>query len=406
MSVDVPQPAPETRNEFPLLSPRCWHGMRTWGYLRMLAKNRFRVHPRRWPMAALLLPISGINSLLFGIQELLYGRQIRGTRIEQAPVFVLGHWRTGTTYLHRLLACDDRFAYPTLYDSMAANHFVLTAPLVKKLLQGLLPKQRPMDKMSINLDDPEEDEFAQVAMGGPTILYRMAFPNHPVPHTEWLDMEGVSDQDRQRFQHGFLWFLKALTFLKKKRLVLKYPGQTGRIGLLAEMFPQARFVHLTRNPSEIFPSTRRNWEAMDFTQGFQIPHHKHLDEFIYETLTRMYRGFERQRKKIDPAMICDLRYEELVRDPIGQLSAVYAQLDLGDFEYVRSRLESEVAAQKKYRASSYALAPKVQAELQRRWGFYMEKYGYPDTARSSSSDQSCTPSRRPGSVASRATPLL
>jgi len=342
----------------------------------MLAKNRFCVHPSRWPMAALLLPISGINSLLFGIQELLYGRQIRETQIEQPPVFVLGHWRTGTTYLHRLLACDDRFAYPTLYENMAANHFVLTAPFLTKLLRGLLPKQRPMDTMSVSMDEPGEDEFAQVAMGGPTILNRMAFPNRPIPHLDWLDMENVDEVELRRFQRGHIWFLKALTYLKQKRLLLKSPPHTGRVELLAKMFPGARFVHITRNPYEIFPSMRRTWESLDYSQGFQRPHHRNLDEFIFEALTRMYRGFERQRQQIDPSHLCDVRYEDLVRDPVGQLAAIYAKLDLPEFEYVRPALETYLAAEKDYQRNKHVLDPRIKAQIDHRWGSYMKTYGY------------------------------
>ncbi len=365
-------------NKYPLLSPRVWHGMRLGDYLPLMWKNRFAIHPLRWPMALLLGPISCMNSVLGATQQLFHGRKIRATQLDEPPIFVIGHWRTGTSYLHELLCCDDRLAYPTNFDAVAANHFLVTAPILTKLLSGILPKRRPMDSMSVDMDTPTEDDFALIAMGGPTIYYRMAFPNRPVPYLEWLDMESVNESDLERFKRDYAFFLKALTYLKQKRLVLKSPPHTGRLELLAQMFPGAKFIHTTRDPIEVFESTRRAIKAMDYVQAFQIPRNEDLDEYVFENLIRMYRGFFRQRKNIDPERICDVRYDELAGDPVGQLEEIYSKLCLGDFEYVRPKLEAYVGERSGYRRNTYDLSPELQRQIRERWSDYAQECGYTD----------------------------
>ena len=367
-------------NKFPALSPRIWHGMRLGDFLRLLGKNRFLVHPLRWPMTAILLPVTGINSVLSGIQEWRYGQAIRETQIVQPPLFVIGHWRTGTTHLHRLLACDDRFAFPTLVECVTANHFVLTASLLTGLIKNLLPKRRQMDNMGWGAAFPSEDELALVAMGGPSTYFRLAFPNRAAPHLNWLGMDDVDEAEVRRFTSNHTRFLKTLTYRKQKRLLLKSPTHTGRVELLAKMFPGARFVHITRNPFDIFPSMRRTWASFDSSQGFQRPHGRNLDEFIFEALTKMYRGFERQRQQIDPGHLCDVRYDELVRDPVGQIEMIYEKLDLADFEVARPALDTYLAAHRDYRPSEHTLDPQIKAQIERRWSGYLKTYGYTPAA--------------------------
>src|ERR1017187_3048683 len=92
--------------------PRFWSGMNLAGCVRALAANRFQVHPRRLCMALIILLAGAVNTILGALQRLFYGRRIASTEILEHPIFVIGHWRTGTTLLHELLALDPRPAPP------------------------------------------------------------------------------------------------------------------------------------------------------------------------------------------------------------------------------------------------------------------------------------------------------
>jgi len=327
-------------------------------------------------MALLITQCTVFNSLLAGLQSLIYGKRISETEITEPPVFIVGHWRSGTTHLHELMSCDDRFAWSSTYECFAPHHFLLTGGLLPKFLWFLLPSKRPMDNMAAGFERPQEDEFALVALGAPTPYTRMAFPNNEPEFVELLNMKDVDPDVMSRFQNCMKWFLKALTFKKKKRLILKSPPHTGRIGVLAEMFPGARFVHISRDPRALFPSNMRLWKSLDVAQALQKPNHDELDEMVFSFFETMYEGYERQRVEIDDAHLLEIRYEDLVADPVGQVQAIYEKLELGDFEKMKPTLQTYLDSQKSYQPNVHELAPEIEEKIKDRWGGYMERFGY------------------------------
>jgi hypothetical protein len=62
---------------------------------------------------AFITLISPLTSLIRRHEDAKYGPKLAGVRVKQ-PLFILGHWRSGTTHLHNLLATDEPFAYPSL----------------------------------------------------------------------------------------------------------------------------------------------------------------------------------------------------------------------------------------------------------------------------------------------------
>ena len=363
-------------NTYPERTPRFWHGMRFCAAMGLLIRNRFHVHPVRWGMVFTVLFAAVINSTLYYLQRLFCGRKIGATKMEHPPIFIIGHWRSGTTHLHELMVRDRRFACANTYDCFAPNHFVISGWLLPKLFWFLLPEKRPMDNMLIGFDRPQEDDIALCGLNAPTPYFRLAFPNHPPPYNEFLNMERVDKKDLACFRRALKGFVQALTYSKKKRLVLKSPPHTGRIEVLADLFPGAKFIHIVRDPFVLFPSTRRTWESLDYSQAFQRPHHKDLDEYILRSLVLMYEGFERQRAAIPSNHICDVRYEDLARDPVGEVRRIYGQLELGDFENIRDPLEDYLESQQDYRPNQHLLAPEISAAIELRWGDYIDTYGY------------------------------
>lgn len=372
----TPPPPKQKFHAYPFWSPRFWHGMRFGDWIALCIQHRFRIHPIRWPMAFLISLISPFNSVMGAIQRWQYGRQIDETPITEPPVFILGHWRSGTTYLHELMYLDDRFVSPTTYQCFAPRHFLLTEWLMTRLGGWLLPRHRPMDNVLAGWDRPQEDEFALIELNAPTPYWRMAFPNDPPPDMEFLDMAGVAPEALARFEQALRWFVKALTFHAPKRVLLKSPPHTGRIATLARLFPGAKFVHIVRHPDALFPSTMRLWKSLDEVQGLQMPRGKNLREYVLTCFERMYGGFEKQRREIDPRNMIDIKYEDLVADPVGQVERIYRELELGDFEPLRPKLTAVASEQKSYKTNVHELDDATRAEIRRRWAAYFERYGY------------------------------
>ena len=351
-------------------------GMNFTAWMRLLVRNRFAVAPRRVCMALIVTAVSLMNSAFWTVQQLFYGRKLARTRIEHDPIFLLGHWRSGTTLLHELMVCDPRHTYPNSYQCFAPNHFLVTGWLFKRCLWFLLPARRPMDNMPLGFDRPQEDEFALCNLGAGSPYATIAFANRPPQGQEYFDFRGLSPRAVDHWKRTFVWFLKCLTLRDSRRIVLKSPPHTGRIKVLLELFPQARFIHIVRDPYVIFPSTLNMWKRMYRRDGLQKPRYRGLEDHVFQTFSRMYEAFERDRQLIGPTRYCEVRYEDLIADPIGQTRKIYGRLELGEFDRVLPGLEKYVAGQKGYKTNRYQISPEIRAQITRRWSSFIEKYGY------------------------------
>ena len=85
---------------------------------------------------------------------------------------------------------------------------------------------------------------------------------------------------------------------------------------------------------------------------------------------------EQGRPLVNTWRFHELRYEDLIRDPVGEMRRLYEQLELGGFEEFRPRLEQYLATIKGYETNRYQLTPALRAEITRRWGKVIDRYGY------------------------------
>ncbi len=387
MPDDSHKKQPKDLNHYPLWAPRFWHGMLFPAWWSMLRRHRFRVHPTRIPMACAVTGFTAANSALAKLQEWGYGKAVEQTPLDQSPIFIVGHWRSGTTFLHELMIRDPRHTFPTTYECFSPGHFLLTEKFVQKFMGFVLPAKRPMDNMPAGWDRPQEDEFALCGMGVRSPYLTMAFPNDPAEDLDYLDFENVDEAEIKEWQQSLKWFIQRVAYTRpQQRIVLKSPPHTSRLKEISELFPDARWVHMVRDPRSLVPSTMRLWKSLYTSQGFQVPHYDDLLEYVMRCYERMYARFEEQRTAIPENRLLDVRYEELVQEPLDQLQQIYAHLDLGDFEPAREPVQQYLDAQAAYQPNRHKLDLELESQIVNRWSDYMRRYGY-DTASNTDSDK-------------------
>ena len=352
--------------------------MRLGDFFRLQKENRFRVSPLRFAMFGM---VSGCAAMVSGLslaQKIFRGRRIANTEIEQSPLFVLGHWRTGTTLLHELLAKDEAYSFPTTYDCFCPSHFLISRPFLRWIVSLTLPRHRPMDNMNNGIDFPQEDEFALCALGAPTPYRRIAFPNHGPVHQNLLDMSDVPEREINKFRDSLKYFCQALTYRDQRRLLLKSPTHTGRIQFLNELFPEAQFVHLARHPYSVVPSTLHLWKSLDRFQAFQIPKYtdEELLEFVLDSFERMYESYFEQRQILGERQLIEVRFEDLVKDPVQCISGIYDSLELSGFDEAKPRIESSVEQRKSHRINKKVLPDSIRTAIDSRLKRYMDEFGY------------------------------
>ena len=369
-------PAIATKPQGRRWSPRFYHGMDAVSWAKLLYRNRFVVHPKFWYIAGIVSINSTTNLALRWIQNGLYGNEIKQTRIENEPLFVIGHWRTGTTLLHELLIQDPQFHYPDFFACFNPNHRLISEQFFKSYGKRLAPEQRPMDNMAAGWDRPQEDEFALCLLGLPSTYTDVIFPNNPPQYPDALDLSGLTRGELKRWEQTFRYYLQTLMFRDKRRLVLKSPPHTARIPTLLKLFPDARFLHIVRDPYVVFPSTVNLWKSLAASHGLQVPKHGRVEEKVLREFRIIYDRLEEARPLLKPGRFHEVRYEELIVNPIVEMEKVYAALELHGFAATRLGLERYFQNTKNYETNKYEITEQQRAVIEERWGDVIRRYRY------------------------------
>lgn len=372
----TPKTEVDVKSRENFLVPKLWHGMSFGAWWNLLRANHFDVAPSRLPMAFIVTLFSIQNSLMGWMQSLVFGRRIEATEIKRAPVFVIGHYRSGTTLLQELLCSDERHTFPTTYECFAPQHFLLTEKLFAWWLNLTMPKQRLADGMRQGADKPQEDEAAMCCLGLPSRYHRFAFPNREHGDEISPDLDKHAPATVERWKETFTRFLQQVTLVRPRRIVLKSPQHTCRIKHLAELFPDARFVYIVRDPHAVFPSTVRLWKVIHESQALQRPHHDGLEEVVLDEFAEMHDAVRRDADLIDESRFCVVHYEDLVADPLGELGRIYESVELGDLEPARAGIEAYLDMTADYKTRPYELSDAQRCQIEERWGDFMRHHGY------------------------------
>lgn len=357
--------------------PICiWYGAAFGGWIRLLARNRFAVGRSYCGRAFLITWLSLVNSALGAIERLKYRRRVAAVELE-APLFIIGHWRSGTTLLHEYLARDPRHCFPRTYDCFAPSHFLLTGDSGPARLNALLPDRRPMDAMALDAELPQEDDFALALLGQPSLLVMIAFPNNLPGDGALFDLRALPPRRRAAWRRCLKGFLRKVAYRSPgARLVLKSPIHTARIPDLLEVFPDARFVYIHRDPYEVYPSTLHMVKALHPYIALQDPRHDDLESLALANGEMMFRRYEEDRSLLPEGRLHEIAYQDLVRDPVAALEELYRALGLGGFEPVRETFREMAEERRAYRPQRHELPDALRRELDARWPDPCRRYGH------------------------------
>ena len=365
-------------------------GIELFAWWRLLYRNRFAVSLSKLPLVALITAVAAMNTCLRWIESLWYGSAVRKVEIEDDPIFVIGHWRTGTTMLHELLALDPQHRCPSTYESLSPNHFLLSERLVRRFAWWMLPRTRPFDNMRMSFDRPQEDEAALCLRGQPSPFLTVAFPKRPVQDPQYISLDDLSPRQLSAWKSRLLAYLRLLLYKRAGRLVLKSPQHTFRVPVLNAMFPRARFVHIVRDPYIVYPSTLHFWKTMVETYGLQDPDVETMSENVLSTFEQMHTRLEATRGLVDADRFYEMRYEDLVDNPSEQMRLLYECIGLGDFENVRPAVDKYAERSSRYQTNAYDLDAASREEVTSRWSAYIQKHGYETSASSAAPEASTT----------------
>jgi len=347
-------------------------------WLQLLRDNRFAISPAYWHRAAFLTGIAAINSF-YARKERCYDEGISATEIKVQPLFILGHWRSGTTHLHNLMSRPGSgFSYPTNYQAINAATFLWTEGAANRLFAGRVAGTRPMDNVPLDLRTPQEDEFALSSQTLLSPYLGMSFPRAEARYDRYLTFEEADRWEIDAWKSALLGYCRKLTYLHGSRpLVLKSPGHTARIRMLLEVFPDAKFVHIHRHPDEVYRSFRHYWETTVWYWYLQRPDRRRLEESLIRRYRTMHDAYHEQRRLIPAGHLCEVRYEDLEREPVAEVGRIYEALGLPAFDAFQPELADYVASLESYEKNRFKpLEEGLRQRLRQAWQREYETWGY------------------------------
>lgn len=354
-----------------------------------LAMNSFRhwiallrasggIAPRHWPRAALITVASPLWAPLRWAERIRYGGTLAALEIRQPPLFVIGHWRTGTTHLHNLLSHDPQLGFVSTFQTLAPSSFLLGHGSLRPLVARSMPKTRPMDNMALSADLPQEEEFAMCNVTPHSFYVGWYFPKRIRElFDKYVVFQDADPAMVRDWKHHYLELLKKATLhCGERRLVLKNPANTGRIPQLLELFPDAKFVHIRRNPYAVYKSAVKLHQSTYATIGFQdVPTATIEDNVLHmhAVLTRRY--FE-TRDQIPPGNLVEIAYEDLEARPLEVLETLYTRLGLPGWEAARPAIAEYLGTQEHYEKNRFTMRARDIARVEEHLGFALAAWGY------------------------------
>ena len=316
------------------------------------------------------------------LQFLFYSRKINKTIIPKDPVFILGHYRSGTTYLQKLMVSDKQFGYISNYDALFANSNLLFGRRMQPVFQWLINLfkiKNPFFHNSIVLlsEPTEEDDYLMNKVSAYSAYWGLVFPKR---WREWLN--GSPQFAIQAYLNGwkreYLNTIKMATFRHKgKQLVLKSPPNTERITMLLQMFPHAKFIYIYRNPYHMYYSIRNMWKrAILNYYSVQEISDEELDEIVFEHFSYLTGQYEKDKNKIPEGNLIEISYEALKADSFNAIQTIYSELNLPGFESTADALLSQMEKEKEYHNFQYQFSDSTIKKIEERWGKYIRQWNY------------------------------
>jgi len=349
--------------------------------LRMIRKNG-GISPSRYGL--LLLYMLKALLLFPGMcwERLFLSKKISSTPISHSPVFVIGHYRSGTTFLHKVLASDQQWGRITTFDFLFPFIPPLPGKWVKTTLQRIIDlfrvKHMHFNHYPIDLDDPLEEDMITIGSLSPSsAFWGEVFPKNAREYFE-EQIFFRNDAEKNHWQDSYLYFLKKLTFRNKgKRLLLKNPPNTGRVGAILELFPDARFVYIYRNPYQVFFSTRSLWErTLEKYYTLQIITEREREEIILELYLKLMMQFEEDRSLIPEGNLVEVRYETFEANPYEEAKRIYSTLRLPGLSDAKTDILKRLEKEKSYQKYSYVYPGETLDRVYQHWGYFIDKWNY------------------------------
>lgn len=307
-----------------------------------------------------------VNSFLGLLEFFIYGQSIGQQEIDPHMVFIVGHPRSGTTHLHNILTLDPKFGFIDHLQAFYPNCCFVMKGWLSWFLQLFMSDTRPMDQVPLHLRFPAEDESAiNILSGGMSPYGVFSIAPRWRTYLRYLTLSDCTLEELECWKYQFMRFLKKCTYAcGGKPLVLKSPPHSARIPILMELFPQAKFVLIERNPEHVLASFQ--YLVQDcYTYSFIADTNKvELTEYMFHHYKIVEESLQQAKTRIPADRLCSVSFEDLEKDPHGVLARVYDTFDWDGVDHVQDLLKTYLEKIGPYQVRNERLSEPLRKRLQ------------------------------------------
>lgn len=322
--------------------------------------------------------ICRLLSLMAPIQERRYQRLLANKPLEHDPLFILGHWRSGTTFVHNIFAQDEHFAHTTTYQTVFPHLMMFGQPFFKFMMNIFIPNRRPTDGMELTPDLPQEEEFGLTNMTPYSYYDFWFFPKGMLDFCDrYLTFEKSTPEEKRSYQEAFMKIVKiSIWNTGGTQYLSKNPPHTGHVKALVEMFPNAKFIYLIRNPYTVFESTRSFFTQTIAPLKLQDISDDEIEMNAILAYPRLYKAYQEQKLFIPEGNLYEVKFEDFERDAYATTKDIYAKLQLPGWEESEEAIRTYIESKKGYKKNKYEYKTRTIQLVNKYWSQAFKDWGY------------------------------
>jgi len=312
-------------------------------------------------------------------------KQVRSHRLKKPPIFILGHWRSGTSFLQTLLAKDPARGFLHKYASVFPESFLSSEDFLKPLIQKItntFNTKENISKISVSWewDTPGELDIAMITLFSPySPHWGHVFPEDKFDY--YMDKytyftTATAEEERQWKEICRYLINKTSIKHNQRQLIIKSPANTARIEQLLDLYPKAKFIYIHRNPYDVFYSNLKMWKVILNNLSFQQIDRQQITDNIFVTYKKLLESYIQYRTLIRNGNLIEIRYEKFIEDPLIGLRKIYHALSLDGFNNAAPSFQHFLKGQKKHTISNYQYEPEIVRRIEAEWHFSLKKWPY------------------------------
>ena len=343
---------------------------------RLLYRNKLNLTPRTIARVFFLTQSALWSSFFAIIEEIRYHQILKKYSLPEDPIFIVGHWRTGSTFLHQLLSLDPRLTAPTLFQVAIPDSFLVSYPYYQPIMKWMISKTRPMDNVRLGMDEPQEDEYAIYRITDCSPLERLVFPKSSKYFLQDDAHYLPPEQKIKTWEKKILHFYKKISFQTGKTIVSKNPFNSMRIPVLASLFPKSRFIHIIRHPYQVIPSTIHMWDIVQQQNGLNKKKHRPETDEVINVFDQLLCTIEKNLQPLSSDRHLCIRFEELESETIQTLEKIYRHFNMTFSDAFRENVIHFLNDGRGYKKNSFTVTDELKENIFKKMHHHFQRYGY------------------------------